>query len=273
VERNWKTDIVDPVKGRKEKPRKTGMTMVLDKGLGLNELHDILQMGGEYIDFIKFSFGTSFVCPMEIVKKKIEVIKDNDIKVFPGGTLFEVAVTQNKINEYLFKAKQLGFNAMEISDGSITYDGDLRKEVIEKARDLGFMVLTEVGKKDKSESLSTQNMIHQLKSDIKNGADMVIIEARESGKNISIYKEDGSINIGKFDELFKGIKKWEDSILWEAPLKKQQVFMIKKIGPNVNLGNINAREVISLETLRRGLRGDTFKLEGGFEKESTYLIG
>jgi len=272
LKRNWETEIVDPVKGRKDKPRKTGLTMVLDKGLGLNELDDILLMGGEYIDFIKFSFGTSFVCPLEVVKKKIEKIKKWSIKVFPGGTLFEIAVTQNKINEYLFKAKQLGFNAVEISNGSITYDGNLRKEVIGKARDLGFMVLTEVGKKDKAKSLPVKSMVNQLKSDIKNGAGLVIIEARESGKNISIYEEDGSVNTGKFEKLYKGIGNWEENILWEAPLKKQQVFMIKKFGPNVNLGNINAGEVNSLETLRRGLRGDTFKLTNK-DDEETYLIG
>ena len=272
MERNWGTEITDPLQGRKDKPRNVGLTMVLDKGLGFNYLNDLLEMSGEYIDFIKFSFGTSFVYPREIVKEKINLIKEKGIKVFPGGTLLEVALEQNKINEYLFTAKKLGFNVIEISNGSISYKEKLRKKIIRKAKDLELEVLTEVGKKDQNEALTITEMSEQLTKDLANGAEKVIIEARESGKNISIYQEDGSINISKFEKLYNKLKKWKNKIIWEAPLKKQQVFLIQKLGPNVNLGNISSNEVIALETLRRGLRGDTFKIKSEEREEGTYLI-
>ena len=257
--KNWETDIEDPVKGRETKKREKGLTMVLDKGLGLKYVKDLLNMSGEYIDYWKLSFGTSFICPLEVVKEKLEIIKSFNIDVYPGGTLFEVAYSQNRVNEYLFTAKQIGFTAVEISNGIISYDQNKRKKMINKANELGFKVLTEISKKEKEKTLSLKEMITQINKDIKNGAHKIIIEGRESGKNISIYEKDGSADIN----ICKGIKKvFKDSnnmIIWEAPLKKQQVFFVNFIGNNVNLGNIRPEEVIALESLRRGLRGDTFK--------------
>ena len=259
MKRNWEINIKDPIKGRKDKPRTNGLTMVLDKGKGINGLKDLLEVSGSYIDFIKFSFGTSFVYSQKLVKQKLDLIKKENIEIYPGGTLFEVAVAQNQINEYLFRAKQLGFTAIEISNGTISYGENFRSEMINKANALGFKVLTEVGKKDKQYSLSLKEMVKQIEKDISNGASQVIIEARESGKDISIYKKDGSVDLKMFKGITNSLTEYGNKLIWEAPLKKQQIFLINKLGPNVNLGNIKSEEVIALECLRRGLRGDTFK--------------
>ncbi|MFW6006856.1 MAG: phosphosulfolactate synthase [Halanaerobiales bacterium] len=256
---NWNTEIENPLEGREIRSDKSGLTMVLDKGLGLNTFEDILNTAGEYINYLKLSFGTSFIYPLDIIKKKIKMVKEYNIDIYPGGTLFEIAFNQNKVNEYLFRAKQLGFTAVEISDGVVFYGNNVRKNMINKARELGLKVLTEVGKKDNQFTLSSKEIISQIRNDISNGAHKVIIEARESGKDISIYDKEGSIDINVFEKIIKSIQDNKDMIIWEAPLKKQQLFYINNIGNNVNLGNIKPEEVIALEALRRGLRGDTFK--------------
>jgi len=249
-----------PLEGRREKPRSTGLTMVIDKGVGLAALTDLLELNWPYVDFIKFSFGTSLIYPKKILQEKIELIKSYDVTPYPGGTLFEIAVAQNKMEEYFRKLKKLGFPALEISDGTIKLPVSLRKEAIRLARSAGFLVLTEVGKKDEAENLSLTETARILEADLLAGADYIIIEGRESGKGIFIYNLDGSINL----ELFKGILaiagERREQIIWEAPLKKQQVFLIRELGINVNLGNILPEEVMALEALRRGLRGDTFKM-------------
>ncbi|MFW6269084.1 MAG: phosphosulfolactate synthase [Bacillota bacterium] len=256
---NWNTEIENPLEGREIRSDKSGLTMVLDKGLGLNTFEDILNTAGEYINYLKLSFGTSFIYPLDIIKKKIKMVKEYNIDIYPGGTLFEIAFNQNKVNEYLFRAKQLGFTAVEISDGVVFYGNNVRKNMINKARELGLKVLTEVGKKDNQFTLSSKEIISQIRNDISNGAHKVIIEARESGKDISIYDKEGSIDINVFEKIIKSIQDNKDMIIWEAPLKKQQLFYINNIGNKVNLGNIKPEEVIALEALRRGLRGDTFK--------------
>ncbi|MFW5998728.1 MAG: phosphosulfolactate synthase [Halanaerobiaceae bacterium] len=256
--KNWGTEIKNPLEGR-ENNLKTGITMILDKGLGLNYFEDLLNTAGEYIDYIKLSFGTSFIYPLEIVKEKIRMVNSYNIDIYPGGTLFEIAFSQKKVNEYFFRAKQLGFTAIEISDGIVFYNNKIRNKMIKKGKELGLKVLTEVGKKDKKYTLSLKEIISQIYEDLENGADNIIIEGRESGKDISIYEEDGSIDINLFESIINEIKENKNMIIWEAPLKKQQLFYIDKLGNNVNLGNIQPDEVIALEALRRGLRGDTFK--------------
>ncbi len=258
LKNGWEIEMEDPIWGRSSKPRDKGLTMVLDKGLGINMLKDLITVGKRYIDFLKFSFGTSFIYPPGVLKKKIEFVTQHGIEVYPGGTLFEVAVSQNKLKEYLFRAKQLGFTAIEVSDGTIEMNNKIRREAITKANSLGFKVLTEIGKKDRKNSLTLSKMVAQLKQDIQSGVYKIIIEGRESGKGISIYKDDGTIDMKMFRGILKIIDGREDILIWEAPLKKQQVTLIKKLGPDINLGNINPDEVIALETLRRGLRGDTF---------------
>lgn len=253
-----KNFLEDPVLGRKEKPRKSGLTMVLDKGLGLSSLDDLLRSSADYIDFIKLTFGTALLYPEDLLREKILNIRKAEVDIYTGGTLFEIAVSQNKIEEYLIWLKHLNFTAVEISDGTIELSNKKRKETIELAGDMGFVVLTEVGKKDKKVKLSTEEIIEKVNFDFDSGADGVIIEARESGKNVSIYSDTGEVDLEIFKIIKNSLANKLDRIIWEAPLKKQQVFFIDKLGNNVSLGNISTDDVIALEGLRRGLRGDTF---------------
>lgn len=254
----WKLELEDPLKGRTLYPRKRGITMVIDKGLGIHGLQDLLNTAGEYIDFLKFTFGTSLLYPHQILKDKINLAHEMGVDVYPGGTLFEIAIIQNKLTEFLLRARQLGFTAIEISNGTIELSESKRNEAIYKAHSLGFKVLTEVGKKDRDNSLTLDEMKVQVRKDLEAGADKIIIEGRESGKNISIYDAEGSIDMKMVEGIIQGVDGDESIIIWEAPLKKQQLILIKEFGPNVNLGNIYVSEVLALEALRRGLRGDTF---------------
>ena len=254
----WQMDLKYPITGRLKKPRKQGLTMVLDKGLGVNALKDLLEISSEYIDFLKFSFGTSFVYPLHILKGKIKLARQYGLEVFPGGTLFEVALSQKKLNDYLFRAKQLGFTSIEISNGSLEFPPKLRQEAIYKANSLGFKVLTEVGKKDRANPLSVDEIKEQIEQDQRNGAELVIIEGRESGKGVSIYQADGQLDRVMLEGILSIGQEIKGNLIWETPLKKQQVALINRLGPNVNLGNIAVDQVIALEALRQGLRADTF---------------
>ena len=238
------------------KPRKNGITMMLDKGMGLNTLNDLMEVSGEFIDLAKFGWGTSALHDKELIKNKTEMYLSYDIIPYPGGTLFELAYLKNKFDEFLNEADKLGFKAVEISDGSTNISLDDRKEVISKAKEQGFLVISEVGKKDPTEDskLNVDDRVDMINYDIAAGADMVLIEAREGGKNIGIYDGSGKV---KEDELEAMAKTDIDKIIWEAPLKDQQTYLILKFGANVNLGNIAPEEVTALETMRRGLRGDT----------------
>jgi len=260
----WEGIVLPPLKGRKTKPRKEGITMVIDKGVGLQTVKDLLQIAGDYIDILKLTFGTSAFYDQSLLKEKNEIITSSQIDVMPGGTLLEVAVWQGAFEQYLKEAKQLGFSALEISDGTIDLDTLTRGNLIKKSIDQGFRVITEVGKKDPDKALPI-SLVHQLISqDIENGAFKVIIEAREAGKGVGIYDQEGKIKEDEVDNIIAGVKDL-NHLIWEAPLKKQQEALILRLGPNVNLGNIPAEEVLALEALRQGLRGDTLKkayLEG-----------
>jgi phosphosulfolactate synthase len=241
---------------RISKPRKNGITMMLDKGMGLNTLNDLMEVSGEFIDLAKFGWGTSALHNRDLIKNKAEMYLSYDVIPYPGGTLFELAYLKNKFDEFLNEADKLGFKAVEISDGSIIISPEDRIAAISKAKDQGFLVISEVGKKDPFEDgkLNVEDRIDLINSDIDAGADRVLIEAREGGKDIGIY--DGAGNV-KEDELEALAKIDGKKLIWEAPLKNQQTYLILKFGANVNLGNITPEEVTALETMRRGLRGDT----------------
>ncbi|WP_456471848.1 phosphosulfolactate synthase [Methanocaldococcus sp.] len=234
-----------------------GLTVVLDKGLPLKYFKDYLRFCGEYIDYIKFGWGTSAVIDRDIVKEKIEISKDYNIKVYPGGTLFEYCYFKGKFEEFLNECNSLGFEVLEVSDGSINLDIDERKNIIERVKE-EFEVLTEVGKKNpkKDAKLTIKDRIELIKSDLSAGAKYVILEGRESGKGIGIYDKNGNVKNDELNEIIKNVD--IDKLIFEAPQKSQQAQFILKFGSSVNLGNIPYDEVISLETLRRGLRGDTF---------------
>lgn len=244
-------------KKREEKPRSGGLTMVLDKGLGLETANSLMDISGEYVDYLKFGWGTSIVHEQDIIKAKVDMYKNHDITPYTGGTLFELAYKADKLEEFFAEAHNLGFPAVEISDGSTKISHEDKLECIGLAKDDGFEVLSEVGKKDPTldKELTIDERISQMKDELNAGSSLIIVEAREGGKNIGIFDKSGNAKEDEIDVIVDEID--NRKILWEAPNKDQQVFFILKFGNTVNLGNISSDDITSLETLRRGLRGDT----------------
>ena len=244
---------------RRGKPRQIGCTMLLDKRLGLNETRDLLELAGDYIDMIKLTFGTSALYPEAVLREKIKLIRSFGVEVYPGGTLFEIALWQNKLESYLDYAADLGFTGIEISDGTITLSTKEWRRAIQSAKTYGFKVVTEVGKKNGT-PIPIFRMQQIIADDLEYGADQVIVEGRESGKAVGIFDENGTVKEAEMEALVHGLPNPESVLIWEAPLKGQQLTLIKRFGPNVNLGNIAPEETLALEALRCGLRGDTLEL-------------
>jgi phosphosulfolactate synthase len=242
---------------REEKPRKGGLTTLLDRGLGFHAAMDLVEQAADYIDLVKLGWGTTRLISAEVVRKKIALYKDNQIKVSNGGTILEIAYQQGKTTPFFLAAKEIGFNYIEVSNGVVTISREDKKKLITEACELGFEVFSEIGKKDprKDAEISLQDRIDEAKHDLKAGASKVIIEAREGGKGIGIYDERGGVKEEMVSSLVSEIG--VNNIIFEAPDKSQQVYLILHLGANVNLGNIRTDDVIPLETLRRGLRGDT----------------
>lgn len=247
-----------PLEGRENKPRNIGLTMIMDKGLGLSATSDLLQLAAPYIDYVKFGFGTAAMYPSELLKAKLSLIRSHGVQVYPGGTFLEIAYMQKKVEEYLFYVQEMGFDWIEVSDGTVAMDKLHRQQIIAKATDLGLLVITEVGKKDPRDQVANGILIDQIKRDLDAGANYVIMEGRETGLGIGMFDANGEIKKQVLNELMDGIDQ-PQKIIWEAPLKKQQVELIYLFGSNVNLGNIAPSEIIALEALRRGLRGDTLR--------------
>ncbi|WP_292601173.1 phosphosulfolactate synthase [Methanobrevibacter sp. UBA212] len=244
-------------KKREGKPRNCGITMVLDKGMGLETAKSLMEISGEYVDYLKFGWGTSIVHEQDIVRAKVEMYKSFDITPYTGGTLFELAYMQGKLDEFLKEARNLGFPAVEISDGSTSISHDDKLDCIRKAKREGFEVLSEVGKKNPEldKELALEERIRYMQEELDAGSSLVIVEAREGGKNIGIFDKAGNAKEDEIDVILDKIN--PKKILWEAPNKDQQVFFILKLGNTVNLGNVSSDDITSLETLRQGLRGDT----------------
>lgn len=245
------------LKEREEKPRQKGITMVLDKGLGLETAESLMNISGYYVDYLKFGWGTSIVHEQDIIKDKVAMYKSHNITPYTGGTLFELAYMNDKLEEFFQEAHDLGFEAIEVSDGSTTISHDKKLECIESAKKDGFEVLSEVGKKDPGldKELSLDERIEYMQNELEAGSSLIIVEAREGGKNIGIYDKAGNAKEDEIDYILDNFD--GNKILWEAPNKDQQVFFILKLGNDVNLGNVSTDDITSLETLRRGLRGDT----------------
>jgi len=239
---------------RTEKEREYGITMIIDKGLTLNEAIGICELAADYIDFVKFGFGTALVT--KNLKEKIKVYKSYNIKPYFGGTLFEAFVIRDKLEGFLKFLDSYKIEVVEISDGSIVVDHDKKCEYIHHLSK-NFYVLSEVGSKDEKIIISPSKWIKLIKKELEAGAKKVITEARESG-NVGIYRSDGKAHVLLINRILNSID--HKNIIWEAPLKSQQAWFIKLLGANVNLGNIPPSEIIALETLRLGLRGDTFNL-------------
>ncbi|HTX60996.1 MAG TPA: phosphosulfolactate synthase [Methanobacterium sp.] len=243
--------------GERKRKSEEGLTMMLDKGIGPVSVIDLLEISGDYVDLAKFGWGTSATHNRDLIKEKTEIYESYDVIPYPGGTLFEIAFLQNKLDEYLDEADSLGFQAIEISDGTININPSDREEVIGKVKDNGFLVISEVGKKNPVEDrkLTIQERVDLINFDLEAGADKVLIEGREGGKGIGIYDNDGKVKEKEINIIIENSD--EKKIIWEAPQKEQQIYLILKFGPNVNLGNIPPEETTALETLRQGLRGDT----------------
>lgn len=237
---------------RAERPRTEGLTMVMDKGLSIRQAEDFLSMSTDYVDFIKLGFGTSVIT--KNLKEKIKLYQNAGMKVYLGGTLLEAFIVRNKIDDYIRNISELGLNCAEVSDGSITLNHDKKCEIISKLAK-NFIVVSEVGSKEEGVIIHPARWISMMQSELQAGAFKVIAEARESG-TVGIYHKNGSAHTLLINRIVNKVK--IENIIWETPQKSQQVYFIKLFGANVNLGNIGYDDVIPLETLRLGLRGDTF---------------
>jgi phosphosulfolactate synthase len=237
---------------RTRKERQSGLTMMMDKGLSLIEVESFIQSSAEFTDLVKFGFGTALIS--KHVSEKVSLYKNAGIKPYFGGTLFEIFIIRNMFDEFRKFISDSGLEYVEVSDGSMKLDHNEKLQYIrELSKD--FIVLSEVGSKVKGVDIPADVWVNHMKSELEAGAWKVIAEARESG-TIGIYNLDGSANTALIDDIILQIP--TQKVLWEAPNRAQQVWFIKLCGPNVNLGNIATNEVVSLETLRLGLRGDTF---------------
>lgn len=254
----WDSVFTDQFASRARKPRAVGVTMVIDKNLGTRGLTDLLETAGDAIDQIKFAFGTSVVLEERTLRAKLEMIHALGIDTYPGGTLLEAAIVHGVLTPYLQTARALGFTMIEVSDGTITLTHEHRSDVIKQTQDLGFKVISEVGKKDPRHQPSTAAMLGCIAADLSLGVDYVIIEAREGGHGVGIYDASGAVDQVELNELAGGIE-FLEKIVWEAPLSSQQAYMINRFGPNVNLGNIAPSDALALEALRQGLRFETLR--------------
>jgi len=237
---------------RTAKPRNNGITMVMDKGLSLRQAEDFVEVAGIHTDIIKLGWATSFVTPN--LDNKLAIFRAAGIPVYFGGTLFEAFVVRNQFDDYQRILDKYKMEYAEVSDGSINIEHEVKCEYI---RELSkqVTVISEVGSKDAEKIFAPYKWIKLMHAEIDAGAWKVIAEARESG-NVGIYRDSGEVRQGLIDEILTQIP--EETIIWEAPQKAQQVWFIKLIGANVNLGNIAPADVIPLETLRLGIRSDTF---------------
>ena len=236
------------------KPRQSGITMVMDKGLSLEEARNMMSVGLPHIDVVKLGFGTSYVTPN--LRQKIELYQSFDVPVYFGGTLFEAFLIRNQFDDYLAVCKDYGITWMEVSDGSITIPHSEKCGYIEKMTKYG-VVLSEVGSKDAAHIIPPYKWIELMRAELQAGSTYVIAEAREAG-NVGIYRGSGEVREGLVQEILTQIP--GEKILWEAPQKAQQLYFLELLGCNANLGNIAPTEIIPLETMRLGLRGDTFDL-------------
>ena len=245
-------EFLNNIPKRPAKPRSNGLTMIMDKGLSLNEAENMIVLKSELTDIVKLGFGTSLLT--RNIDKKISLYREAGIDVYTGGTLFEAFIVRNQLDDFYRLMDKLKLEMVEVSDGCIQMEHEKKCELIHKlSKD--FKVISEIGSKDESLTIEDDKWVSYMKKELEAGSWKVIAEAREGG-NVGMFETDGEIK----EQLIKKITKEidESNILWEAPLKKQQIWFINELGANVNLGNISPNSIISLECLRLGLRGDTF---------------
>lgn len=246
--------LLTQIPDRSQKPRSNGITMVMDKGLSIEESKNFLSIAHPYVDLLKLGFGTAYVTPN--LEEKIAVYQSYDIPVYFGGTLFEAFLIRNQFNDYIELCKRYNITYMEVSDGSVTIPHAEKCGYIEKLTKYGT-VLSEVGSKDETNIFPPYRWIELMQAELDAGSSYVIAEAREAG-NVGLYRGSGEVRQGLVQEILTRIP--AEKIIWEAPQKSQQLYFLELLGCNVNLGNIAPHEMISLEAMRVGLRGDSFHL-------------
>ena len=243
------------------KPRQIGYTMAMDKGLSVRQAEDFVSNCADHVDIVKLGWATSYVTPN--LKEKIKVYTDAGIPCYLGGTLFEAFIIRDQFEDYRKLLDKYDLQFAEVSDGSIDLDHDLKCDYIQKLTKQ-VTVLSEVGSKDADKIIPPYKWIELMQKELQAGAWKVIGEAREGG-NVGLFRSSGEVRSGLVQEILTKIP--FEKIIWEAPQKAQQVWFIKLLGANVNLGNIAPEEVIPLETIRLGLRGDTFLHFLGLERK------
>ncbi len=243
-------DLLD-LPPRSAKPRQQGITHVLDRGLSVAEVEGLIEVAGDAVDLVKLGWGTALTTGN--LKAKLDAYRSHEIPVMCGGTLTELAIVQDRLEPFLDWVRELGLTHIEISDGTINLHHEDKLGLIEQlAKE--FVVLSEVGSKDDTKIMAPYRWVELIQKELAAGAWKVIAEARESG-TVGIFRHDGEVRMGLIDEIAHAIP--PEQILFEAPLKDQQVWFVRRFGPDVNLGNIFPEDVLSLETIRLGLRSDT----------------
>ncbi|EDR22480.1 phosphosulfolactate synthase, putative [Entamoeba dispar SAW760] len=253
--------MIDFLPPRTVKPRNNGYTMVMDKGLGNHATEDLCMTAAPYIDFLKLGFGTSVFTGG--LREKLAIYKKYGVEMYVGGTFLEAFIARNKMADFHKIMKEFGIKMVEVSDGSYEMGQKRKLEIIKECAEHGYFVISEVGNKCKNREYTREEWVTSMKAELTAGSRVVIVEARESGTT-GIYNKDGSVNKEMVDYLISEVD--PNKIMWEAPLKSQQAWLISTFGINVNLGNISPADIIALEALRNGLRGDTFAqvLEGRY---------
>lgn len=236
---------------RAAKPRQHGLTHVLDRGLSVADIDGLAEVAGDYVDIVKLGWGTAIATGN--LEAKLARYREHGITVMLGGTLTELAIAQNRLDALVAWLHELEIEHIEVSDGTITLEHERKVELIERLAN-EFTVLSEVGSKDNTRIMAPFRWVDQIQAELEAGAWKVIAEARESG-SVGIFRHDGEVRMGLIDEIVHAIP--FDKILFEAPRKDQQVWFVRRFGSDVNLGNITPEEVLSLETIRVGLRSDT----------------
>ena len=245
-------EILKNLPERPNKPRNEGLTMVMDKGLSFNEAENMIALKSDLTDIVKLGFGTSILT--KNIAEKIKLYQESGMMVYTGGTLFEAFIVRNQFDDYCKLMDTLKLDMVEVSDGSMFIEHDKKCEYIQKLAS-NYRVISEIGSKDESVTIKNSDWIKFMKKELDAGSWKVIAEAREGG-NVGVFDENGLVKNDLIEEITTQIS--VTKILWEAPQKKQQVWFINNFGANVNLGNISPNDIISLECLRLGLRGDTF---------------
>jgi phosphosulfolactate synthase len=241
---------------RTTKPRTSGLTHMLDKGLPEQMLASVLEIGGAYIDIVKLGWGTAYVTPQRVAAAKAALCRAAGVHVSPGGTLFELAVSQDRTAQFANWCGELGFDTIEISDGTVDLGAGRRRKLIRTlAQD--FRVVTEVGCKDSAIHASPADWVAEMLDDLDAGATYVIAEGRESG-TVGVYDSTGKPRQDLIEVLLAEVP--AGRIIFETPTKAQQAWFVERLGAEANLGNVAPDDVIGVETLRRGLRADTVGL-------------